>query len=108
MSSDTLDGRKRGSREMIVKRIRLAERRKAVGLSQETVAELLGVDRSTVVRWEAATSTPMPLHRPKLARALKVSLEELTALLADDGMPVIVAKPADSSQDEVVSVLGRL
>ncbi|MGW2667309.1 helix-turn-helix transcriptional regulator [Streptomyces sp. NPDC001272] len=30
----------------------LAERRKALGYSQEKSAELLGVDRTTVGRWE--------------------------------------------------------
>jgi transcriptional regulator with XRE-family HTH domain len=67
------------------KRHRLAQRRKAVGLSQEGLAEVTGVDRSTVVRWERADTEPQPWHRPKLARALKVSIEELAELLADVG-----------------------
>src|SRR2546430_4236856 len=66
------------------KRRRLAERRKAVGLSQEGLAEVMGVDRSTVVRWERADTEPQPWHRPKLARALKVSVEELAALLRSE------------------------
>jgi transcriptional regulator with XRE-family HTH domain len=78
------EGRQKG---MVVdrKRRRLAQRRKAVGLSQEGLAEVMGVDRSTVVRWERADTEPQPWHRPKLARALKVSVEELAALLADVG-----------------------
>jgi transcriptional regulator with XRE-family HTH domain len=67
------------------KRHRLAQRRKAVGLSQEGLAEVMGVDRSTVVRWERADTEPQPWHRPKLARALEVSVEELAVLLADIG-----------------------
>jgi DNA-binding XRE family transcriptional regulator len=67
------------------KRHRLAECRKAVGLSQEGLAEMVGVDRSTVVRWERADTEPQPWHRPKLARALHVSTEDLAALLADVG-----------------------
>jgi transcriptional regulator with XRE-family HTH domain len=67
------------------RRHRLAQRRKTVGLSQEGLAEVMGVDRSTVVRWERADTEPQPWHRPRLARALKVSVEELTALLADVG-----------------------
>src|SRR5215470_7607936 len=76
-----------GERMRIVprKRHRLAQRRKAVGLSQEALAEVVGVDRSTVVRWERADTEPQPWHRPHLARALKVSIEELAALLADVG-----------------------
>ena len=70
---------------VMVKRVRLSQRRKAVGLSQEALAEIVGVDRSTIVRWEAADTEPQPWHRPKLARALKVSVDELAVLLADVG-----------------------
>jgi len=70
---------------MARKRHRLAQRRKAVGLSQERLAEVMRVDRSTVVRWERADTDPQPWHRPRLAAALKVSVEELAELLADVG-----------------------
>lgn len=62
---------------MAHKRHRLAERRKSVGLSQESLAEKIGVDRSTVVRWERGETHPHPWHRPRLARVLAVSIEEL-------------------------------
>jgi tetratricopeptide (TPR) repeat protein/transcriptional regulator with XRE-family HTH domain len=68
---------------MTVRRMRLAQRRKAVGLSQEALASLLHVERSTVVRWEAGGTEPMPWVRPKLARALLVSVDQLEELLAD-------------------------
>lgn len=67
----------------IVKRVRLVERRKAAGLSQEKLAEMLGVDRSTVVRWERADTEPQPWQRPRLAKALGVSAGELALLLTD-------------------------
>lgn len=77
------------------KRHRLAERRKAVGLSQERLAEAIGVDRSTVVRWERGETHPHPWHRPRLARALAVSIEELTGLLgAPPPRPPAAASPA--------------
>ncbi|MFE0590530.1 helix-turn-helix transcriptional regulator [Micromonospora echinospora] len=69
------------------RRHRLAQRRKAIGLSQERLAESLGVDRSTVVRWERAETDPQPWHRPRLATALRLSIEELADLLADVGQP---------------------
>ncbi|MEV6690470.1 helix-turn-helix transcriptional regulator [Micromonospora sp. NPDC051196] len=69
------------------RRHRLAQRRKTVGLSQERLAESLGVDRSTIVRWERADTDPQPWHRPRLAVALRLSIEELADLLDDVGQP---------------------
>jgi transcriptional regulator with XRE-family HTH domain len=68
---------------MAVKRVRLAQRRKSVGFSQERLAERLGVERSTVVRWETAETEPQPWLRPKLAAALGVTADELQALVDD-------------------------
>jgi len=66
-----------------VKRRRFAARRRAVGLSQEQLAEVLHVDRSTVGRWESGETEPQPWVRPRLARALQVSADDLEGLLAD-------------------------
>jgi transcriptional regulator with XRE-family HTH domain len=63
------------------KRPRLAERRKALGHSQEDLAALLGVDRSTVIRWEGAETEPQPWHRRKLAAVLSMTADELAELL---------------------------
>ncbi|MGW2279276.1 helix-turn-helix transcriptional regulator [Streptomyces sp. NPDC001770] len=59
----------------------LAERRKALGYSQEKLAELLGVDRTTVGRWESGRVAPQPPQRRALAAALEVGPQELDALL---------------------------
>jgi transcriptional regulator with XRE-family HTH domain len=67
------------------KRERLAERRKAMGLSQERLAEAVGVDASTVARWERGETEPLAVYRPRLAEALNVSLEELGRLLTGHG-----------------------
>ncbi|MGH3695219.1 MAG: helix-turn-helix domain-containing protein [Pseudonocardiaceae bacterium] len=66
---------------MAVRRQKLSQRRKAVGLTQESLAEHLGVERSTVIRWEAGESQPLPSIRPNLARALHVSIDQLAELL---------------------------
>ena len=58
----------------------LVQRRKALGLSQEKLADLIEVDVSTIRRWEAGGSEPQPLLRPRLAAALKISVETLAAL----------------------------
>ena len=60
-----------------------AQRRKALGFTQESLAAHLNVERSTVVRWEAGKSEPLAWLRPKLAAALKVTPEHLTDLLAE-------------------------
>ena len=67
------------------RRDRLAQRRKALGLTQEDLAGLLNVERSTVFRWEHGECEPLPWIRPKLARALQVPAGRLEALLAVDG-----------------------
>jgi DNA-binding XRE family transcriptional regulator len=69
------------------KRHALAERRQIVGHSQETLARVVGVEPTTVGRWERGETCPQPWCRPKLADALGVSLEELDTMLAE-GQPV--------------------
>ena len=59
----------------------LAERRRLQGLSQEALAERLGVARTTVTRWEAGEVEPLAWVRPALANALSVTLDDLAALL---------------------------
>ena len=67
------------------RRDRLAARRKALGLTQEQLAELLQVGRTTVARWERGEAQPVPWLRPKLARALQVSADRIEDLLAAGG-----------------------
>jgi DNA-binding XRE family transcriptional regulator len=66
------------------RRLSLAQRRKSVGLSQDGLAEALGVERSTVVRWEAGKTEPQAWVRPELARKLQLSEEQLDDLLRTD------------------------
>ncbi|MFC4008145.1 helix-turn-helix transcriptional regulator [Nonomuraea purpurea] len=64
------------------RRHRLIQRRKMLGFSQEQLAHQIGVERSTVVRWESGEREPRPWQRPRLADVLEVSLEEVDELLA--------------------------
>ncbi len=65
------------------KRQRLAQRRKMAGYSQERLAEVLRVERSTVARWERAETEPQPWLRPRLAKVLGISRGVLAELLGD-------------------------
>ncbi|MGH3852831.1 MAG: helix-turn-helix transcriptional regulator [Pseudonocardiaceae bacterium] len=66
------------------RRTALAGARKAAGHTQEGLAAELHVDRSTVIRWEAGDHAPLPYLRPKLARLLGRSQEQLQKLIDDD------------------------
>jgi transcriptional regulator with XRE-family HTH domain len=82
-----------------MKRTRLMRRRRTVGLSQEALAEQLGVDVSSVRRWEYGQRLPQPWQRPNLATALKISVEQLAILLGDaDDAP-------ETEQREVMAAL---
>ncbi|WP_231644907.1 helix-turn-helix transcriptional regulator [Sciscionella sediminilitoris] len=59
-----------------------ATARKAAGHTQESLAGMLHIDRSTVIRWEAGETTPVAYLWPKLAHSLGVSHERLQDLLA--------------------------
>jgi transcriptional regulator with XRE-family HTH domain len=65
----------------MTRRDSLPARRKALGLTQESLAELLRVERSTVARWEQGSATPRPWYRRRLAEALELTPDELTQLL---------------------------
>ena len=82
-----------------LRRTALIRRRTAQGLSQERLAEQLGVDRTTIARWESGASTPQPWQRPNLARALGITLEGCDALLVPArSIPVantVQAEPSD-------------
>lgn len=82
-----------GVQRVTLKRARFIQRRKAVGYSQEALADALSVERSTTGRWERAETEPQPWLRPRLAALLKVTTAELEELLAD--ITALPGKPAD-------------
>lgn len=55
----------------------LFQARKKVGLSQETVAEKLGVSRQTISKWETNETIPDIYQSKKLAKLYNLSLDEL-------------------------------
>lgn len=56
---------------------RIRELRKAQKLSQLELAAKLGVDRSTIAKWETGAHSPRTDKLRMLARILDCSLEEL-------------------------------
>jgi transcriptional regulator with XRE-family HTH domain len=94
-----------------LRRPRLAQRRVVMGFSQEDLAEAVEVDRTTAIRWECPAvsrsgevSMPLPVHRPRLAKALQVSLDELDDMLADilqvDDGPTLSTATARAGDDD--------
>lgn len=55
----------------------LFQARKKAGLSQETVAEKLGVSRQTISKWETDETVPDIYQSKKLAKLYNLSLDEL-------------------------------
>ncbi len=56
---------------------RIRELRIAQKLSQQELATKLGIDRSTVAKWETGTHSPRTNKLRQLAKVLNCSLEEL-------------------------------
>lgn len=56
---------------------RIRKLRKAKNLSQQELATKLGVDRSTIAKWETGTNSPRMNRLIQLTRVLGCSLEEL-------------------------------
>ena len=73
---------------------RLAELRRSHGLSQEELAEKLGVSRQAVSKWERAESSPDTDNLIALARLYGVSLDDLLGLRLPDA-----AREADPLAD---------
>ena len=57
----------------------IATLRKAKGLTQERMAELLGIDQSTVSSWEVGRSSPRVSQLKAIAKALGCKPADLVA-----------------------------
>lgn len=55
----------------------LAKARKKAGLSQEELAEKMGLTRQTISKWETGASAPDVEELQRLCQALSASVEEL-------------------------------
>ncbi|WP_228769800.1 helix-turn-helix transcriptional regulator [Actinokineospora alba] len=79
-----------------------------MGFTQESFARKIGVELSTVGRWERGTQDPQPWMRPKIAKALEVSADELAALLSGDTSPSAGTREAtDAFGPEIAEYVRR-
>ena len=76
---------------------RLCELRKKHNLSQEELADKLGVSRQAVSKWERSESSPDTDNLIQLAKLYGISLDEL--LNGDDAIDIIEENKNSNSQD---------
>ena len=67
--------------------VRIAEARRARGLTQQAVAETLGVDRTTVNGWETARTQPDGATLVRLGELLGWTAADIADLLRGAGVP---------------------
>ena len=89
---------------------RLRRLRKKSGLSQEQLAEKIGVHNNTISRWETEIDTPKTLHIKALAKALGVSEADLlNEPPPNSGEWVISFKTVTRFDDkEVIDLTGKI
>lgn len=76
--------------------------RKKQGLSQEEVAEKLGVSRQTISKWELDETLPDINQSKKLAATYKISLDELIEFDPDlNDIKEVIAKTSEEKQAKV-------
>ena len=83
---------------LIGKRIKLA--RELAGLTQEKLAEIIGVSRTAVVRWESGETVPTVDHLIEMTSVLQVSADFLLGISDTDQVT--------STLMEMASTLNRL
>ena len=81
---------------------RLCELRKAHNLSQEELAEKLGVSRQAVSKWERSESSPDTDNLIQLAVLYNISLDEL--LNGKEAMSLIEDSPKVEEENNVVEI----
>jgi transcriptional regulator with XRE-family HTH domain len=83
---------------------RLAELRKAAGFTQEELAAEIGVSRRMIAYYEAESEYPPTALLPKLARALRISADELLGLASVKK----ASKPANSRLERRLKQIEKL
>ena len=74
---------------------RIRELRKKKGISQEELAEKIGVARQTISKWELGETSPDLKQAKELSRIFKISLDELTN---NDIKEVLIEKTSNTEK----------
>lgn len=77
---------------------RIAALRREKGLTQDNLAELLGVSPQAVSKWENDLTCPDISLLPRLARELGISVDELLTGLKEEA-PLVQMVPAEQRKD---------
>jgi transcriptional regulator with XRE-family HTH domain len=80
---------------MAMRRTRLVRARRAAGFTQESLAEALRIDRSTVHCWESGKNEPLPYMRPRLSQLLNIGASELESMLAPEPPAQLMITPSN-------------
>ena len=78
---------------------RLVNLRKSNNLSQEALAEKLGISRQAVSKWERAEASPDTDNLIMLARLYGISLDEL--LRTEDEIPVVSMNMEEDTEKDI-------
>ena len=81
----------------------LFQARKKAGLSQEAVAEKLGVSRQTISKWETDETIPDIYQSKKMAKLYKLSLDELIEFDIDIKEIEEVIKNTNEEKEEKIN-----
>ena len=100
MSLDGYPDNQEGGSDMASARPRLAQRRKTLGYTQESLATALGIERTTVVRWERGETQPQAWQWPRLATILRITDSALQEMFAQDPQTVISCHVSDDNDHD--------
>lgn len=87
----------------------IQERREALGMTQEELAKIMGVDAMSVSRWERGLRFPRGRRLPQLAQALKCTVNDLyhepTDLVSIDSMLSGASKGLRKQAEAIIRAL---
>ena len=73
---------------------RIMRHRKALGLTQDQLAEQLGITAQAVSKWENDQSCPDIAMLPRIARVFGISVDELLGVAQPEKEPPVSAPPS--------------